>query len=123
MVKLFWVGFGGALGAIFRYLLGLLPVRGIFPFITLGINFAGAVLIGAVVCMSDNAGLSENVLFFLKTGFCGGFTTFSTFSLETLELLERGRPVYAISYVFCSVLFCVFGVWAGEKIISLLLYR
>ncbi len=123
MEKLFWVGFGGALGAVLRYLLGLLPVRAAFPFVTLGINFAGAVFIGAVVCMAAGMGFSANLVLFLKTGFCGGFTTFSTFSLEAFELMKTGKMAAAVLYILFSVLLCIFGVWAGEKMVSFALYR
>ena len=96
MIAALCVGAGGFCGAIARYLLGLLPYQGQFPLITFVINFTGAVAIGAVVeAASIRPGmLPPNAVLFLKTGLCGGFTTFSTFSLETLCLLERGE--YAI---------------------------
>ena len=123
MEKLLWVGLGGALGAICRYLLGLLPMRTAFPFVTLGINFTGAVLIGFVACAAICTGLSENLVLFLKTGFCGGFTTFSAFSLETFQLLENGKPGYGLVYAFASVFFCIFGVWIGGELSAFFLAR
>ena len=83
MIAALCVGAGGFCGAIARYLLGLLPYQGQFPLITFIINFTGAVAIGAVVeAASIRPGmLPPNAVLFLKTGLCGGFTTFSTFSL------------------------------------------
>jgi CrcB protein len=110
------VGAGGALGAIGRYLMGLIPgLRvGDFPLPTLVINFIGAVVIG-LVCRAAQTpeGMKEPVLLFLKVGLCGGFTTFSTFSLESLTLLEEGKLGFFVSYVILSVALCILGVFLG----------
>jgi CrcB protein len=110
------VGAGGALGAMGRYLMGLIPgLRvGDFPLSTLVINFIGAVLIG-LVCRKAQApeGMENHLLLFLKVGLCGGFTTFSTFSLESLTLLEKGKLGIFVLYVITSVVFCLFGVFLG----------
>lgn len=97
MMGLLCVGAGGALGAMGRYGLGLIPLGGELPLMTLFINFLGSVAIGAIVETSELAvgALSREAVLFLKVGLCGGFTTFSTFSLETLELIEGGQ--YAIA--------------------------
>ena len=97
MTGLLCVGAGGALGAMGRYSLGLIPLGGELPLMTLLINFLGSVAIGAIVETSELAAgaLSREAVLFLKVGLCGGFTTFSTFSLETLELIEGGQ--YAIA--------------------------
>ena len=100
MVAVLCVGLGGFIGSVGRYLLGLVPVEGDFPLMTFTVNFAGAVLIGAVL--------------FLKTGVCGGFTTFSAFSLETLALLERGKYATGALYACGSVLACLAGVVIGR---------
>ena len=93
MTGLLCVGAGGALGAMGRYSLGLIPLGGELPLMTLLINFLGSVAIGAIVETSELAAgaLSREAVLFLKVGLCGGFTTFSTFSLETLELIEGGH--------------------------------
>ena len=97
MMGLLCVGAGGALGAMGRYGLGLIPLGGELPLMTLLINFLGSVAIGAIVETSELAAgaLSREAVLFLKVGLCGGFTTFSTFSLETLGLIEGGQ--YAIA--------------------------
>lgn len=111
------VGSGGFLGACARYLLGLLPISNHFPIATLITNFLGAVLIGIIT----GAVLQENItspylILFLKTGICGGFTTFSTFSLESLTLLEQGNWKKAFFYILLSLILCLFGVWTGKKL-------
>ena len=119
MIAALCVGAGGFCGAIARYLLGLLPYQGQFPLITFVINFTGAVAIGAVVeAASIRPGmLPPNAVLFLKTGLCGGFTTFSTFSLETLGLLERGEYVIGGAYALGSLAACVLGVVAGKMLV------
>ena len=82
------VAAGGALGAVTRYLIGLIHPKGDFPLTTLLINVLGAVLIGALMGAALNRQMAQEWLLFLKTGVCGGFTTFSTFSLESVALLE-----------------------------------
>lgn len=112
-----YVGIGGAAGAIARYFISMLPSKTEFPIWTLVTNFAGAVLIGVIVgLVSVNTEASEKVNLFLKTGVCGGFTTFSTFSLEALGLLEQGRTAMGISYIGASVVLCIIGVYLGKMI-------
>ena len=85
-----WVALGGAVGAMARYAISLIPARTAFPFLTLITNIIGAVLIGFVVgIVSARENVPQNSILFWKTGVCGGFTTFSTFSLEACGLLEN----------------------------------
>ena len=108
-----FVGLGGAAGSICRYLLGLLPLKPAsgFPTITLCINIAGAFALGLIGALAGKyAKLNPQLLLFLRVGVCGGFTTFSTFSLESLVLLEDGRPVLFGGYVLLSVTLCLAGV-------------
>lgn len=114
------VGAGGAVGASARYLMGFLPVhpRGGFPLITLVINVLGAFCIGLLAALAaKNNALSPRMLLFLKVGVCGGFTTFSTFSLETAGLLQNGQTGTAAAYVICSVLLCVGAVFGAQAMI------
>ena len=76
-----FVGLGGALGAVLRYAISLFPYKGTFPVLTFITNVLGALLIGYIAGAAARRGLSRNLVLFLKTGVCGGFTTFSTFSL------------------------------------------
>lgn len=108
------VGAGGCIGAVCRYLIGMIPVRASFPVITLIINLAGAVLIGVIAGAAlENPCFPKEMVLFLKTGVCGGFTTFSTFSLETLTLIEQNKIVTASAYAVVSVILCIIGVWIG----------
>ena len=117
----FWVALGGALGAVSRYLCGMLPFlqRGVFPLPTLLINLAGAFLIGLIAQVAAQRGAqSSSAVLFLKVGLCGGFTTFSTFSLETVTLLSDGKSGLAAAYVALSGLVsvgCGAGAVAGAK--------
>ena len=90
-----FVGLGGAAGSICRYLLGLLPLKPVsgFPAITLCINIAGAFALGLIGALAGKyAKLNPQMLLFLRVGVCGGFTTFSTFSVETVVLLSHKKP-------------------------------
>ena len=119
MDKFLWVGLGGAIGSIFRYTLSLLPIKSSFPILTLITNLLGAFIIGVVVGLFEKQYLSSQIHLFLKTGLCGGFTTFSTFSLETLTLLENDMIFIAIVYAFISVVGCVMGVYLGKMIVGI----
>ena len=117
------VGIGGGLGAVGRYALGqaLSPVSQSFPFATLLINFIGALIIGLITEFSQRfVPLPPNLLLFLTTGMCGGFTTFSTFSLETINLFEKGRIWAGFVYAAASVVLCAVGVLTGKGLIRLL---
>ncbi len=110
------VGAGGFAGAVFRYLVGLIPFlhRSEFPLHTLIINFAGALLIGLIFGISQSQGrLDPRMILFLKVGVCGGFTTFSTFALESYNLLDSGSTLLSVIYITASVVFCIAGVYAG----------
>ena len=117
-----FVAFGGALGAVARYAISLIPAKTGFPILTLITNIVGAVLIGFIVGFTDNRdGISDNVILFWKTGVCGGFTTFSTFSLEACNLFENKQYTVGAIYVILSFGCCVLGVLCGKKLASLLI--
>ena len=97
LVTLTQVAFGGAIGAVLRYLTGLALA---FPFGTLAVNILGSFLIGVLwVALADRGQWAP----LLITGILGGFTTFSAFSLDTLRLVEAGRAPMAALYVLASV--------------------
>ncbi len=103
------------MGAICRYLIGRIPVHLDFPVLTLLTNMAGAVLIGVVTGLAPRGpGLSDAALLFWKTGVCGGFTTFSAFSLESLGLLESGKPFWGGLYT-CSASGAVSEAWRSAR--------
>ena len=116
-----FVALGGALGAMARYAVSLLPVKAGFPVLTLITNILGAILIGFVVGVaSDHEGISEHTVLFWKTGVCGGFTTFSTFSLEAYNLLEQKRYAAGGGYVLLSCVGCILGIVCGKKLAALI---
>jgi CrcB protein len=116
---------GGGLGSVARFLVTALvqPHAPNFPAATFIINVVGSYLIGLFAQMGlDTAVLSPEARFFLTTGFCGGFTTFSTFSYETLQLVEENRYSAAAVYIGASVLLaftaCVLGVASAKSVVA-----
>ena len=107
------VGIGGAVGAMLRYAISLIPYKGGFPVLTLITNILGALAIGIIAGAAARKGLPDNAVLFLKTGVCGAFTTFSTFSLEAYNLLEQGNARISVLYIALSVIGCLAGVAAG----------
>lgn len=107
MLNILFVGLGGFVGAVCRYLIGLIPLNETmrFPIKTFGINVLGCIVIGIIsVVAAKNSSLNQHMLLFLKVGVCGGFTTFSTFALETVDLIKSGNPMIAFVYMLGSVL-------------------
>lgn len=116
-----FVGAGGALGAICRHLIGKFPVKEsiTFPITTLFINLLGAFIIGLIVSLAEkHTGFDPRLVLFLKVGVCGGFTTFSTFSLESMQLFQDGRVFAGILYIFLSVALCISAVFAAQAIVA-----
>lgn len=117
-----WVLLGSALGGLGRYWLGLW-IGGItgpgFPWATLLINVVGSFVIGLVAAGTATRGWAMPPLdlrAFVMVGLCGGFTTFSSFSLQTLELLQAGRQGAALAYTGTSMAVCLLAVWAGSNL-------
>ena len=112
---------GGALGTVARYVVGLwaAPISRALPWGTVIINVAGSFLIGFVGTLTVTGGrypLPESVRLFLMVGFCGGFTTFSSFSLQSFELLRSGDQLRALANIGLSVVLCLAAVAAGHGI-------
>lgn len=119
MLTLLYVALGGALGAAARY--GISKITFLtghdFPWMTFAANLIGALIIGFIAgAMLSNHRLSPNQLALLKTGFCGGLTTFSTFSLEAVTLFDAGHWGVAIIYLIASTILCLGGVLAGRAL-------
>ena len=118
----FQVGMGGALGAISRMLISNYINRNFsltFPIGILTINILGSFIIGLIMggmYLKVNSG-DVKFLPFLVTGFLGRFTTFSSFSLETLYLFQEGRLTQAISYVALTMIGCLIGVYIGAVLV------
>jgi CrcB protein len=114
---LLYVALGSAIGGVSRYLLGGLIQRVLdttFPAGTLLVNISGSFLLGAILRYAiDTPTLSPEVRALLTIGFCGGYTTFSTFSYETVALLEDGEWARAGLYVGASVVLSLVGVVLG----------
>ena len=119
MVDCLFVGFGGFLGSVCRYLVGLLPIKSEngFPIKTLIINVVGAFVIGVIATIaSKNKSLNPHLVLMIKVGVCGGFTTFSTFAYETTDLMKSGSMVVAIGYVCASVILSVLSVFVAQMV-------
>jgi CrcB protein len=115
------IGLGGGAGSILRYLASRVTVRAglvTFPVATLAVNVLGCFLIGVLVGASLRAGLGAPQKALLVTGFCGGFTTFSAFSLESLQMYQAGSYAMLALYVAVSVMVGFAAVWAGIIIVK-----
>lgn len=120
MKHLLMIAFGGALGAVSRYSLSTVVnsivhqkfSQGHFPFATLTVNVLGSFFIGIMyVVIVENASIHQDWRNVAMVGFLGAFTTFSTFSLESITLLENGQILSAVSYILSSVVFCILAAW------------
>lgn len=116
---------GGALGTLARYVISVLtaPINGSLPWGTIIINITGSFIIGLFGTLTLAHGrfpVSENMRLFVMIGICGGYTTFSSFSLQTLDLLRSGAVTRASVNIAASVVLCVAAVSAGHLIASYL---
>ena len=110
-----WVALGSALGGVARYWATIAGNRLFgpeFPWSTIAINVTGSLIIGIVAARTP----SDATRLFVMVGVCGGFTTFSAFSLQTLSLLQQGAALKALANILVSVLLCVAASWAGWRL-------
>ena len=121
MIAYLWVAIGGALGSVSRFWLnGIVSSRfgETFPWGTMLINVSGSFIIGVIGALGVPEGRLDSssrafATQFLMIGICGGFTTFSSFSLQTLNLLRDREWLYAGGNVILSVVLCLVAVWLG----------
>jgi CrcB protein len=121
MMSYLWVTIGSALGGLLRYTLTRLTISistGV-PFGTILINVLGSFVIGyfgTLTLQNGRFGVSDNVRLFVMVGICGGFTTFSSFSLQTFDLARSGSWGKALANVVLSVVLCVAAVAVGHRL-------
>lgn len=117
MNSLFYIGLFGALGAISRYLCQLWIPSQSFPWSTLVVNVGGSALLGFLFAYFKTSGtyVPAALQLGLIVGFCGGWTTFSSFSLQALQLLEEGQWVLAGQYILATNILCVLAVFLGMR--------
>ena len=118
MIKsLLLVFIGGGLGSILRYSMSLFIQRyynDSLPIATFLANFFGCLLIGVVIALlGRSVQLQQEIKLLLITGFCGGFTTFSAFASENIQLIQAGQINTALVYILLSVALCLIAVWCG----------
>ena len=124
MIKILMAGLGGFFGAILRYVLSTFIYKLFgtdFPYGTFAVNVLGCFLIGFFMGLVD-AGviISPNLRILIAIGFLGGFTTFSSFSYETVELLKAGAWISAVANVVYTILNCLGATWIGEVLSRLI---
>jgi CrcB protein len=122
MLTYLLVAIGGALGSVARFWVGgVIGARfgETFPWGTILINITGSFVIGAIFSLTDTGGrwlAPPTTRVFLMTGICGGYTTFSSFSLQTLTLAQRGEWFKAGANCVLSLVLCLVAVWLGSAL-------
>lgn len=118
------IGLGGGIGSIARYFCQKWVAENIqhpFPWGTFAVNVAGCFLIGIIYAIAERTTvLAPQIRLLLITGFCGGFTTFSTFAFENMNLLRNGDMTYMLLYTLASVVLGIAAVFAGIGLIKIL---
>jgi fluoride exporter len=121
MINILLVALGGAVGSVARYLVGVATLRQFgpnFPWGTLTVNIVGSFAIGVFIeLIARKLNASPEMRLLLVTGFLGGFTTFSAFSLDAIYLFERGELVTAGIYIAASIILSLIAVFAGLALV------
>lgn len=120
MVTYIWIALGSAIGGVARYWTSGLVAHHFgetFPWGTLVVNVLGSFIIGLIATLTSPDGrifIGSDARQFLMLGICGGYTTFSSFSFQTLELVRDGEMFRASGYIILSVVLCIVAVWLGH---------
>lgn len=126
MLSYLWVSIGGAIGSAARFWIsGVVAQRygQTFPYGTLTVNVTGSFIIGLFAALTDPEGrwlVSPSFREFFMIGVCGGYTTFSSFSLQTLSLAQEGEGLRAAANAIASFVFCLLAVWLGHFSVSMI---
>lgn len=119
-----WIALGGAIGSVLRYGIGMAMhgLSGLFPIGTMIVNIIGSILLGAIFAMQEGAlkSMSDEMWLFLSIGICGGFTTFSTFGLETYLLWKEKHIVEAALYMISSMIAAPASIALGYAVSKML---
>ncbi len=119
---LIFIGIGGSIGSILRYLTTVLIEKyftSLFPLATFLVNIIGCLMIGVTMgILEKNEMMNSNIKWFLVTGFCGGFTTFSAFGFENIRLLQNGNIFLAFVYISASIILGLSSVWLGFSLVK-----
>jgi CrcB protein len=119
MQQFFIVGIGSFLGGGLRYLISVFfnqKINPDFPYATLSVNLLGCLLIGVFYSLFEKSIINNDWKLFLTTGLCGGFTTFSAFSIESLQLFKQGNLVAMLMYIIISIVLGIALTYAGYLI-------
>ncbi len=120
LINIMLVFLGGGLGSICRYAITHV-MRGFsttFPMGTILANIVSCLILGALIGVQLKNGLSSGRALLLMTGFCGGFSTFSTFTGENYKLLEAGEYLTLTTYIIASLVVCIISLFVGVKMVS-----
>jgi fluoride exporter len=122
VITYFWIAVGSALGGVARYWCSVVAARWLgetFPWGTIFVNILGSFIIGFFATLTGPDGrifVGTTARQFVMIGICGGYTTFSSFSIQTLYLMNDGEWLYAGSNIVISVVACLLAVWAGHAL-------
>ncbi|TVP09958.1 fluoride efflux transporter CrcB [Shewanella sp. KCT] len=120
MSNLIFVALGGSIGAVFRYLISIFMIQvfgSSFPFGTLMVNVIGSFLMGVIYALGEASQVSPEIKALVGVGLLGALTTFSTFSNETLLLMQQGAWLKAFTNIALNLCLCLFMVYLGQQLV------